>query len=370
MAKVEREFAQPDSAWIPDPRVTGLFERILSRDPETGDYTRQLRFDPGTDTTPNGTLTHPFWEEVYILEGELTDLVLGKTFPSGSYACRPPGMRHGPWRTATGCITLEVRYFTKVTPGLLGLRVLITGASGGIGRAVARELAAGGAVLALSGRDEERLQRVSEPLSRFGSPAACIPGDLTKPDAALRIVSTAVERLGGLDGLVNAAGGHADGGVVAADDRDWMENIELKLMGAVRMTRAALPALTQSRGVIVNVAGGSGRNPSPHSAVNSVVNAGLMALSDLVAKEVLPAGVRVIAINPGLTETPLLDQILKTRAAARHLDPQQLGREMASRRLNGRFVHPREVAQTVAFLLSPQAAMMSGITVDMGGPRA
>lgn len=69
-----------------------------------------LRFEPGTDTTGNGVQTHDFWEEVYILEGSFVDLHLGQRFTAGMYACRPPGMRHGPWRSDEGCTTFEVRY--------------------------------------------------------------------------------------------------------------------------------------------------------------------------------------------------------------------------------------------------------------------
>jgi ChrR Cupin-like domain len=87
-----------------------LTERILSADPATGVASRILRFAPGTDTTPNGVQIHDFWEEVYILEGSLTDLELGETFTAGMYACRPPGMKHGPWTSDNGCLTFEVRY--------------------------------------------------------------------------------------------------------------------------------------------------------------------------------------------------------------------------------------------------------------------
>ena len=83
---------------------------MLATDPDTGVASRMLKFEPGTDTTPNGVQVHDFWEEVYILEGELTDLRLDKTFTAGSYACRPPGMEHGPWRSESGCLTFEVRY--------------------------------------------------------------------------------------------------------------------------------------------------------------------------------------------------------------------------------------------------------------------
>jgi hypothetical protein len=110
--KPEREFfAVTDVALTPvDPRVPGLTERILARDEETGVATRILSFAKGTDTSALGAQTHAFWEEVYVLSGSLTDLTLGKTFPAGTYACRPPGMPHGPWVASEGCLTFEVRY--------------------------------------------------------------------------------------------------------------------------------------------------------------------------------------------------------------------------------------------------------------------
>jgi quercetin dioxygenase-like cupin family protein len=90
--------------------VPELTERILAADGDSGVATRMLHFEPGTDTTPNGVQVHDFWEEVYILEGSFTDTRLGKTFSAGDYACRPPGMEHGPWTSAEGCLTFEVRY--------------------------------------------------------------------------------------------------------------------------------------------------------------------------------------------------------------------------------------------------------------------
>jgi hypothetical protein len=87
-----------------------LSELVLSRDPASGAFTRLLRFAPGADTSPNGTLAHDIWEEVWIVAGTLHDLRLGQTFTTGMYACRPPGMPHGPWRSEDGCLTFEVRY--------------------------------------------------------------------------------------------------------------------------------------------------------------------------------------------------------------------------------------------------------------------
>lgn len=111
MAKPEYEFfdvteleAKPVAA------QPGLTERILSDDPESGDYTRLLYFPPGIETT--AVQRHDFWEEVLIVEGAIFDVTLQKNFTAGMYACRPPGMPHGPWRSQDGCTTFEMRYFT------------------------------------------------------------------------------------------------------------------------------------------------------------------------------------------------------------------------------------------------------------------
>jgi len=112
--KPEFEFFDPTTlASRPVGNVKGLTERILSEDPETGDYTRMLHFEPGTDTTAMGVQRHDFWEEVWIVTGSLHDLELNQTFCAGMYACRPPGMPHGPWRSEDGCTTFEIRYYRK-----------------------------------------------------------------------------------------------------------------------------------------------------------------------------------------------------------------------------------------------------------------
>ncbi len=112
MAKPEFEFFPAgDVPWTRCAGdAAGLDERVLARDPEAGTATRILRFAPGTDTSPNGVQRHDFWEEVYILEGSFHDVTLGKTFTAGMFACRPPGMAHGPWTSEEGCLTFEVRY--------------------------------------------------------------------------------------------------------------------------------------------------------------------------------------------------------------------------------------------------------------------
>lgn len=112
-AKPEQEFHRPAGVWTAGSgAVDGIWTQTLADDPETGAYTGLLRYEPGVDTSPIGTRVHDYWEEVYLLEGDLTDLRLGETFTAGMYACRPPGMPHGPWRTEHGVLMLEVRYRT------------------------------------------------------------------------------------------------------------------------------------------------------------------------------------------------------------------------------------------------------------------
>ncbi|NLB52325.1 MAG: hypothetical protein GX808_05215 [Syntrophomonadaceae bacterium] len=114
MAKPELEFFDHDLniKWRQvEGAQEGIIEKILSYDPETGSYSRILKFPPGMVTTE--TLVHDFWEEVYILEGSLIDLKKELTFIKGMYACRPPGMIHGPYSIPNGCMTLEIRTFEK-----------------------------------------------------------------------------------------------------------------------------------------------------------------------------------------------------------------------------------------------------------------
>lgn len=112
MAKPEFEFTPSASVEFTDcePHVDGLTEAVLARDDVNDVVTRILRFEPGTDTSLNGPLSHDFWEEVFIFEGSFVDLRLGKTFRAGDWATRPPRMVHGPWRSDTGAKMFEVRY--------------------------------------------------------------------------------------------------------------------------------------------------------------------------------------------------------------------------------------------------------------------
>ena len=96
--------------WSPGTLRPGAAERILARDPGRGLLTRMVRWEPGLDTSSAGPVAHDYFEEVLILSGSMYDLGLHRTFSAGCYACRPPGMVHGPWTTADGCVMLEIQY--------------------------------------------------------------------------------------------------------------------------------------------------------------------------------------------------------------------------------------------------------------------
>lgn len=106
MKKPEMEFCRPAGKWQRHGRPD-IWEQILAQDPSTGDATLLQRYEPGAATPPE-TIVHDYWEEVMILSGELTDLGLGQTFTTGMYACRPPGMKHGPYQSGPGCSMLVI----------------------------------------------------------------------------------------------------------------------------------------------------------------------------------------------------------------------------------------------------------------------
>ena len=111
MSKAELEFFDTETVpWTAVTERPGVSERILARDPGNGLVTRIVRWDPGLDTSSAGQVAHEYVEEVLILSGSMHDLRLQQTFSAGWFACRPPGMVHGPWTTDEGCIMLEIQY--------------------------------------------------------------------------------------------------------------------------------------------------------------------------------------------------------------------------------------------------------------------
>jgi NAD(P)-dependent dehydrogenase (short-subunit alcohol dehydrogenase family) len=253
---------------------------------------------------------------------------------------------------------------------LAGKRALVTGASSGIGREIALQLAAQGVHVAITARRAGLLEELAAEVRGHHVSTVVLPADATVPGAADAVVAQAHQRLHGLDVLVNSAGGSSSGGVLEVEDEAWEQHIQLKLLGTVRFARAVLPVLTRPGGVIVNVVGGSGKRPSPRSAVNSVVNAGLLAFTELLAADVAPQRIRVVAVNPGLTETPLLERLVEARARLQGVSPTESWRQMRDSARLGRLGRPEDTARAVAFLVSPLAEMVSGTALDLGGPAA
>jgi 3-oxoacyl-[acyl-carrier protein] reductase len=246
-----------------------------------------------------------------------------------------------------------------------GKVALVTGASGGLGRAIACALAREGMHLVLTGRDPERLEATVCEAGSDGR-AVTIPADLTQPPAAGACVSETIAGAGRIDLLVNCAGATRRGDFFALTDEDWESGFALKFHGCVRMCRAAWPHLVASRGAVINIVGVGSRTPSADFLIGGSVNSALLNFTKGLADRGLAEGVRVNAVNPGFFATE------RTERRIRQLMADGLSRETAEeealRALQiRRFGRPEEVGQMVAFLASGRAAYIHGATLDIDG---
>ena len=237
--------------------------------------------------------------------------------------------------------------------GLEGKVCVVSGSTGGIGRCVVEQLRAEGALTVSSGRSLE------------GPGDLHVAGDLTVRGAPERVVAAALERFGRLDRLVNNVGGTDIRTLGDLDDDDWQASFELNLMTAVRATRAALPALVESRGAIVNVASTSGKRPSSSMPAYSVMKAGLLSFSRLVADVHARDGIRCNAVTPGPTAT-------EAWLGEGGLADQQGNREdvlakVGAGRPLGRLAEPDEIASVVCFLLSDRSSYVTGAAWSADG---
>lgn len=215
-----------------------------------------------------------------------------------------------------------------------GRVVLLTGASGGIGRAAARRLAGDGARLVLHGRRVEPLREAEEEARGLGSEALVVTGDVRSAEDAQRAVRAATERFGGLDAVVNNAGV----GLLRRWEEDveteFREFLEVNLLGAWRMTRAAIPALAVRKGHVVNVASVAGRICAPHYSFYSASKFALVGMSEGWRRELAASGVRVTTILPAAVAGEFLDRLgrglaLGTGPAGVVLRPEQVAEGIA-----------------------------------------
>lgn len=241
---------------------------------------------------------------------------------------------------------------------------LITGASRGIGRAIAQTLAAEGMRLVLVARSANPLDALAAAL-----PTDCIafPTDLRDMDAPSKAVAATIERFGRLDLLVNNAGATKRGDFLTLPETDWSDGFALKFFGAMRCCRAAWPHLHASHGSIINIVGIGGRTGSAEFAIGGTVNAALLNLTKALADRGMADGVRVNAINPGSIATERLKTRLQALAAEQGVDEAEAARTITQALRINRFGEPDEIARAVAFLASPQTNYCHGAILDIDG---
>lgn len=248
-------------------------------------------------------------------------------------------------------------------------RAVVTGASEGIGLAVAELLAEEGASVALVARRrdllETRCAKISDDhsVNCFG-----ITADLSSLEGCEQAMSQSLDGLGGLDILVNNVGSSMFAGFEDLPDERWMPDIELKLMSYVRMTRLALPAFRDAGGGrIVNVAGNSGKQPLPYHMSGAAANAAVLNFTTSLALQVAEAGIHVIAVSPGPVATRRFDKQVKRVSEDEGISEQEARLRFDEILPIGRVPTPEEVAATIVYLASPRAAAITGTSLTIDG---
>jgi 3-oxoacyl-[acyl-carrier protein] reductase len=252
----------------------------------------------------------------------------------------------------------------------LGLRdkiCIVTGSTLGIGFETARQLAAEGASVVVSGRDPARVERAK----READAALGVVCDLAEPAAPASLVAETVAELGGLDCLVNNVGVAYQRSFEDVTDDDWEEQWQLNVMSCIRATRAAIPHLRErGGGAIVNVSSSAGKRPSTSMPEYSVMKAAQLSFSRLIADLYSGEGIRCNAVAPGPTATEAwLDEggLADQRAALIGKTRDEVLEAVAKGRPIGRLAQPEEVAAVITFLCSERASYVTGAAWSADG---
>jgi 3-oxoacyl-[acyl-carrier protein] reductase len=250
---------------------------------------------------------------------------------------------------------------------LVGKTAIVTGASRGIGAAIARELGKNAVDVALLARDRPALELVSDEIAAGGGKAVPVVVDLADSASLAAAVEAARTELGQIDILVNNAGSSPFGSFDVVDDDDWQAACSLKLMGYLRMIRAVLPEMrARRRGRIVNVVGAGGRVAGPQYALGAL-NAALLHATKSIGDLVAPDGVVLVAVNPGLTLTDRGAKLLEAAAATAGIEPsEQLARAVSAIPIQ-RALAPEEIARIVALLCTEVGELMTGSAFQADG---
>lgn len=247
---------------------------------------------------------------------------------------------------------------------LQGKVAVVTGASRGIGKAIAAQLATEGMKVVVAARSADLLE---ETVALCGEGCAAIALDLREPGAPARMIEFAVGKFGRLDLLVNNAGATKRGDFLTLSEDDWSDGFALKFYAAVRASRAAWPHLISAKGAIVNIIGVGGRTGTAEFAIGGAVNAALMNLTKVLADRGIKEGVKVNAINPGSIATERFATRIANLARERGIGEEAAKAEMAAKLGVARIGAPREIANAVVFLASPLSSYCQGAILDVDG---
>jgi 3-oxoacyl-[acyl-carrier protein] reductase len=252
---------------------------------------------------------------------------------------------------------------------------IVTGASQGIGRAIALALAAEGADVVLVARRRDGLDAVAKEVDRLGRGSLVVTADVTRADTAPTVVDSTLERFGRVDILVNNAGKGSPQALLDQTDDDWYASLELNLLSAVRLARACVPHMRSAGwGRIVNISSRVAREPDPYFAPYAAAKAALINFSKSLANGFSKDGVLTNCIVPGLIRSEAIDQAAQKSAAATGKTVEEVfAATLATRPIPaGRLGEPDDVAALVALLCSDRGAWITGgcFTVDGGIVRA
>lgn len=247
---------------------------------------------------------------------------------------------------------------------LKGKVAIVTGASKGIGRAIAEGLAAEGMKLVLVARSGDLLQSLAQSLPTESLVQVV---DLRDPPVPAQVAAETVQTFGGIDLVVNNAGATKRGDFLALTDDDWADGFALKFFGAMRLSRAAWPHLMRRQGSIVSIIGIGGRTGQAEFAIGGSVNAASMNLTKVLADRGVTDGVRVNAINPGAIATERLQVRIRNFAREQGISEAEAAVKLPRSMGIARFGEPAEIARAVAFLASSQAAYLQGAVIDVDG---